>query len=289
MGRSLVVTGAGTGIGLACAQMMAQDGWRVFGTVRSPEAAARFESAVQQDARALIVDVADQTAVQDAAHRVAEALGTERLGGLINNAGVATPGPLLHLEPEELRRQLEVNLVGVHHVTQAFAPLLGAEPKAASQRAGPKGRIVMMSSVSGRSAAPFLGAYAASKHALEGYSESLRRELMLFGVDVLVVAPGPVATPIWDKAREARLERFANTAYGPIIDKFLSVMLDRGGEGLKPEAIAFLVRRLLTEPRPAWRTTMMKRRFFQHTLPHLLPRRWYDRLIAHALALKERP
>ena len=289
MGRSLVITGAGTGIGLACAKAMAANGWRVFGTVRSSEAAARFEAAVGQGAKALIADVVDDAAVRAAAAEVASALGTERLGGLVNNAGVATPGPLLYLEPEELRRQMEVNLLGVHHVTQAFAPLLGAEPAGASDRTGPKGRIVMISSVSGENGAPFVGAYAASKHALEGYSESLRRELMLFGVDVVIVAPGPVATPIWDKAQEAGLERFANTPYGPVIGKFLNYMLDRGRAGLPPEAIAELVQRLLTQARPAHRTVILKGRFLQHTLPQMLPARWFDRLIANALELKERP
>ena len=154
MGRSLVITGAGTGIGLACAKAMAANGWRVFGTVRSSEAAARFEAAVGQGAKALIADVVDDAAVRAAAAEVAAALGTERLGGLVNKAGVAPPGPLLYLEPEELRRQMEVNLLGVHHVTQAFAPLLGAEPAGASDRTGPKGRIVMITSVSGENGAP---------------------------------------------------------------------------------------------------------------------------------------
>ena len=288
MGRSLVITGAGTGIGLACAKRLAGEGWRVFGTVRSAEAAARFEADIGQGAKALMADVTDEAAVRAAAAAVARALGQERLAGLVNNAGVAVPGPLLHLEPEELRRQMEVNLIGVHHVTQAFAPLLGAEPEGASGRAGPKGRIVMISSVSGRSAAPFIGAYAASKHALEGYSESLRRELMFYGVDVLIVAPGSVATPIWDKAETAGLERFANTPYGSIIEKFQSFMLDRGRAGLPPEAISDLVFRLLTRANPAWRTTILKDRFLQHSLPSSLPRRWLDRLIANALELKER-
>lgn len=288
MGRSLVITGAGTGIGLACAQAMARDGWRVFGTVRSTDAAARFEADVGPGAKALIADVTDEAAVRAAAQVVAQALGSERLSGLINNAGVAVPGPLLYLEPEALRQQMEVNLLGVHHVTQSFAPLLGAEPQGASARAGPKGRIVMISSVSGDNGSPFVGAYAASKFALEGYSESLRRELMLFGVDVVIVAPGSVKTPIWDKAENAGLERFANTPYGPVISKFLTYMLDRGRAGLPPEEIAALVRRLLTEARPKHRTVILRDRFMQHTLPSLLPRRWFDRLIANALELKER-
>jgi NAD(P)-dependent dehydrogenase (short-subunit alcohol dehydrogenase family) len=288
MTRSVVITGAGTGIGLGTAQRLARAGWRVFGSVRSQEAAARFQADVGPQATPLIFDVTDEAAVRAGAAQVAQALGQERLAGLVNNAGVAVPGPLLHLEPEELRRQMEVNIVGVHQATQAFAPLLGAEPDGASQRQGPKGRIVMISSVGGRNGAPFIGAYAASKHALEGYSESLRRELLVYGVDVLIVAPGAVATPIWDKAETAGLDRFANTPYGPIIAKFQNYMLDQGRKGLPPEAIGALIERLLTSAGPPVRTTILRNKFMANTLPSLLPKRMVDGFIGNALGLKAR-
>ncbi len=112
------------------------------------------------------------------------------------------PGPLLHLDTEELKRQFEINLFGVHNVTRAFAGLLGAD----EERTGKAGRIVMISSVGGQNGAPFVGPYAASKFALEGYSQSLRRELMLYGIDVIVIGPGAIATPIWDKAETERSE-----------------------------------------------------------------------------------
>jgi short-subunit dehydrogenase len=147
----------------------------------------------------------------------------------------------------------------------------------------------MISSVGGRNGAPFIGAYAASKHALEGYSESLRRELMLFGVDVLIVAPGAVATPIWDKAEAAETERFANTPYAPILAKFQAYFLDQGRKGLPPEAIARLVERLLTQTAPPVRTTILRDKFMQNTLPSLLPKRMVDGFIANALGLKAKP
>ena len=124
-----------------------------------------------------------------------------RLLGLVNNAGIAVAGPLLEASADDFRQQLEVNLIAPMTVIKAFAPLLGTD----RARTGPPGRIVNISSVGGRFAAPFVGLYAASKHGLEGLSQSLRRELMLFGIDVIIVAPGSVATPIWDKAEQIDL------------------------------------------------------------------------------------
>ena len=130
--------------------------------------------------------------------RSAGALNGEKLAGLVNNAGIAVAGPVLGLSADEFRRQMEVNFIGPIIATQAFAPLLGSDPALK----GPKGRIVMISSVAGKNGNPMTSAYSASKHALEGLSESLRRELMLFGIDVIIIAPGAVKTPIWSKAEE---------------------------------------------------------------------------------------
>ncbi len=289
MARSIVVTGAGTGIGLGVAQRLAQRGFAVFGSVRSTQAAALFEATVGHSAKALVFDVTDEAGVREGAAQVAHVLGGARLFGLVNNAGIAVPGPLLHLTAGELRQQMEVNLIGVHHVTQSFAPLLGAESEGASARTGAKGRIVMISSVGGRNGAPFIGAYAASKHALEGYSESLRRELMLYGVDVVIVAPGAVATPIWDKAESEGLSRYGHTEYGPIIAKFQDYFLKQGRNGLPPEAIGRLVERLLTQNAPPVRTTILRDKFMQNTLPSLMPKRMVDGIIARMFGLKAKP
>ncbi len=144
----------------------------------------------------LLFDVTDAARVAAGAEQVAKALGGETLAGLVNNAGIAVAGPLLYLKIDEFRQQLEVNVTGQLIVTQAFASLLMANrdasglPRRSSEGAKP-GRIVMISSVGGKNANPFMGPYNASKFALEGLSESLRRELMLFGIDVIVVAPAP--------------------------------------------------------------------------------------------------
>src|SRR4051794_19203021 len=209
--RSVVVTGASTGIGYGAAKVLTERGFRVFGSVRSEADAGRLQAALGRDFSPLLFDVTDEAAVQASAARVRQALEGEPLFGLVNNAGIAVHGPLLYVPIEEFRQQLEVNLTGQLIVTQAFAPLLvaggvAAGPMPAAVRAG---RIVMMSSIGGRNASPFIGPYNASKFALEGLSESLRRELMLFGIDVIIIAPGAVATPIWEKADRRDVERFA--------------------------------------------------------------------------------
>ena len=156
----------------------------------------------------LLFDVTDEAAVAEAARKVDDGAGRRHAVGLVNNAGIAVAGPLIYLKIDDFAQQLAINLTGQLIVTQAFAPLLGAD----RARQGEPGRIVMISSVGGRNALPFAGPYAASKFAVEGLSESLRRELMLFGIDVVMVAPGAVATPIWDKA-EVDITPFANTPY----------------------------------------------------------------------------
>ena len=180
--KSVVVTGASTGIGWACLKVLIAGGFRVFGGVRKQADADRLAKEFGANFTPLLFDVTDAAAVAAAAGKVRAALGGETLFGLVNNAGIAVPGPLLELSVEDFRRQIDVNLIGQFIVTQAFGPLLGAD----RSLKGPPGRIVMISSISGKTAFPFGGAYAASKFGLEGLSEALRRELMIFGVDVIV-------------------------------------------------------------------------------------------------------
>jgi len=273
--RTLLITGASTGIGRACVARAVTAGARVFAQVRK-----------QSDADSLVAefgvtpvtfDVADDAGVAAGAAQVRQALAGGQLDGLVNNAGIAVPGPLLHLEASELARQMDVNLVGVHRVTKAFAPLMhtGAKSK--------PGRIVMMSSVGGRQAAPFNGAYNASKFALEGYSAALRKELMLFGIDVIVIGPGAIATPIWDKAEAESFDRFANTPFAPALEKVRRHMLKIGHAGLAPEAVADLVWRALTITAPKPRYAIQRRPFRDGFLMRALPSRMLDRLTARWL------
>ena len=198
--QSVVITGVSSGIGLAAAKSLLKAGFRVFGSVRKDADARRLAAELSPDFFPLIFDVTDEKAVKTAAARVRSALNGETLCGLVNNAGIAVAGPLAYLPIDEFRKQLDVNLTGVVIAIQAFAPLLGVD-KALK---GKPGRIINISSASGRKASPFLAPYAASKFGLEGMSEALRQEMMVFGIDVIVVAPGMVATSIWDKAGDRK-------------------------------------------------------------------------------------
>src|SRR5207237_820448 len=219
--QSVVITGASTGIGWATAKLLLDKGFRVFGSVRKQADAARLKSEFGANFTPLTFDITDEAAVLSAAREVRAALGGQTLAGLVNNAGIAVPGPVLELSADEFRRQLDVNVVGPIIATQAFGPLLGSDPSLK----GPKGRIVMISSVAGKNGNPLTPAYAASKHAIEGLSESLRRELMLFGIDVIIVAPGPVKTPIWSKGREdVDMSKYTNSPYLPALQKVTNYM-----------------------------------------------------------------
>src|SRR6201996_526649 len=233
--KSVVITGASTGIGRASAKLLLDKGFRVFGSVRKQADAERLVGEFGGQFVPLLFDVTDEPAVLAAARDVRAALNGETLAGLVNNAGVAMTGPVLGLTADEFRRQMDVNVIGPIISTQAFAPMLGVD----QTLKGPKGRIVMISSVAGKNGNPLSSAYCASKHAVEGLSESLRRELMLFGIDVVIVAPGPVKTPIWGKGQQdLDTVRYGNSPYLAAMQKVTAYMSHLDSIGLPPEKIA---------------------------------------------------
>lgn len=279
MEKTVVVTGVSTGIGRATADVLAAKGWRVFGTVRktADAEALRAEGRIAP----LIMDVSDGPSVEAAAAELRGLLEGRTLNALVNNAGMAVSGPLLQQDVETFRRQIEVNVVGVFTVTRAFAPLLGADP--ALQ--GARGRIVNISSIGGLIAAPFLGAYAASKHAIEGFSDSLRRELQLLDIPVIVVAPGSVATPIWDKAEQQQQPGLAGSIWEKPYRGFESYMVTEGRRGLKPEKVGEIVAEALSAPRPKPRYVADKRPFRNAWVPVHLPKGSIDRAVGKRLGL----
>ena len=278
--RAVVVTGASTGIGHATAKLLLDKGFKVFGSVRKQLDADRLKSEFGANFTPLLFDVTDEPAVLAAAREVRAVLNGETIAGLVNNAGIAVPGPVLELSADEFRRQLDVNVIGPIIVTQAFASLLGSD----SSLKGPKGRIVMISSVAGKNGNPLTPAYAASKHALEGLSESLRRELMLFGIEVVIVAPGPVKTPIWSKGQDVDMSTYKNSPYLPALQKVAAYMKHLDSIGLPPEKIAERVFEALTLARPKVRYQIAPDPL-RHLMTAFLPKRMVDRIIAKRLGL----
>ena len=239
---SVVVTGVSSGIGWGTTNVLLQHGFQVFGSVRKQEDADRLRAQWGKAFTPLLFDITDEQAVRQAAAVVADCLQGQTLSGLVNNAGIAVPAPLIYQPIHEYRQQLEVNLVGPLIVTQAFVGLLGAD----HQRKGPPGRIINISSIGGKIAGPFLGAYHASKFGMEGFSDSLRIELMAHGIDVIVIGPGAVATSIWDKAEQVDISAHENSEYAQAIQAYRAYMIEGGRKGYAPERLGEIVWRALT-------------------------------------------
>ena len=269
----VLVTGASTGIGEATAFHLRELGFDPVAGVRRDEDAERLEGRGLQTVR---LDVTDEA--QIAAAR--EAIGDGVLAGLVNNAGVAVAAPLEYIPLDQFRRQLEVNLIGQVAVTQVFLPAL--------RRAG--GRIVNVSSIGGRVALPLLSPYNASKFALEAVSDSLRRELRLQGIDVIVIEPGGIKTPIWKKGNKLADEMIsemppeAERLYGRLVAgvRRETVKIERE-RGLSPRAVAEVIGTALTVERPRTRYVVGREAKVRATLARLLPDRAMDRLIGRAL------
>jgi len=281
--KYVVVTGASTGIGRGTTRVLVEEGFHVFGSVRKQADAQSLKEEFGDKVTPLIFDVTDEAAVHAGAAKVKEAIGEATLSGLVNNAGIAVAGPLMHIPIADLRYQLEVNTVAPIIVTQAFLPLLGAT------NPPPKdpGTIVNISSVAGKNAAPFLGPYAASKHGLEALSESLRRELMIYGIDSVCIGPGAVATPIWDKAEEVDVTPYMKTDFAGALDNVRAYMIDNGPKGLPPEAIGKLVHEAITNPKRKVRYVAVPNYIEDWLIPRNLPKRTLDKVIGKRLGLKK--
>lgn len=270
--KVVVVTGASSGIGYGVAQELIEYGYQVIGTVRKQEDAERLRAELGPRMRTVLVDVADDEEVQRAAGEIAEMVGERGLAGLVNNAGIAVAGPLMHVDLDELRYQFDVNVVSVVAMTQALLGLLGGR-RGSTQTPG---RVINMNSVSGRMTYPFLAPYAASKHALASISDGMRRELALYGIAVIELMVGAVRTPIWGKASADDLARYGETDYAPGVAQMRATTDDLGKGGMPVERVAREVRRALEAPKPKARYVVVNDYWRGWLLPKLIPASMFD-------------
>lgn len=279
---SVVITGVSTGIGFASTRHLANNGFHVFGSVRRPHDANRLQVELGDRFTPLLFDLRDNTAILKAADVVRAALRGNRLAGLVNNAAMGLGGPLALQPLEEIREQFEVNVMGTIAVTQAFVPLLGSD----ASLKGKPGRIVNMSSIGGKVGFPLMAAYAGTKFALEGISESLRRELLVYGVDVIVIAPHSTDTPLLDKAEAQDTTAYENTPYRNAIKRIVNFIVVEGRKGYRPEHIAQFVKMALTTRKPKPRYSVVPKPLEAWLLTSVFPARIVDRLMAKQFELK---
>lgn len=274
--KTVVITGTSSGIGRATALRLDRQGWRVFAGVRRPEDAAALHRQASDRLSPLSLDVTDAESIAAAVATVQAVVGQAGLAGLVNNAAIAESAPLEFVPLADVRRHFEVNTVGPVAVAQAFLPLL---------RQG-RGRIVNVGSISGRIVLPLLGAYTASKFALEGLTAALRMELAPWGIPVTLIEVGGVTTPIWKKFVLAadglghRLPAQAHALYGPAIAaerrRVLTSVRGRGSIG--PHAVARVIVHALTTPQPRPRYVVGLRAWVGEGL-RLLPEPVRERVI----------
>lgn len=278
---TVVITGASTGIGEACALHLSELGFSVFAGIRKEEDGDRLRRAAGGRVVPLRLDVTDAEQIAAAAERVRASLDGERLSGVVSNAGIAVAGPLEFLPLNELRRQFEVNTIGPVAVVQAFLPMLRTS----------RGRVVLIGSVSGVMSAPFVGAYCASKFAVEAIADAMRMELKPWAIDVVLIDPGEISTPIWEKG-QALAEALMGEAppefhrlYGPAVPKAQAAAEKASRRGRPPKAVAEVVARALTDRRPKARYLVGTDARIQAAVARLLPSRWKDRLVLRVLGM----
>ncbi len=260
----VLVTGAASGIGRAAALLLAGKGFGVYATDMSgPE---MDDLSGTSGIVTLRLDITNDNDVAQVLTFI-EKQGTG-LFGLVNNAGIFSPGPLMALPMERLVSQYNVNVFGTHRITKALFPMLFKS----------KGRIINMSSVAGYVATPFSGPYASSKHAIEGWSDALRRELLPLGVRVVVIEPALINTPLWDRDIEGRIEQYRGTVFYEANKRKLEhETAEAKANGLKPEAVAEAVYRALSisNPKPRY---LVSNNPVQHRLARFLPDALLDRM-----------
>ena len=280
--KSVLITGVSTGIGKACAQLLSSNNYQVFGTVRTENDFEELKKELGTHFHPIIMDVTNKESIYLAKKIIEKKIPNKKLDILINNAGIALGGPIKYIDADIFRKQFEVNLFGVVSVTNAFLELLGA-----TKNNNHQGKIIMISSISGKRSYPFVSPYVASKHALEGFSDCIRKELMLYGIDVILVEPGPVKTAIWDKAPSPNENPFSETEYDSILKKFYKTVIEQGKLGIESDVVSKKIKKIIEMKKPKTRYVITGKKFINYTLPSILPDRIFDKLTAKMLGIRK--
>jgi NAD(P)-dependent dehydrogenase (short-subunit alcohol dehydrogenase family) len=276
---TVVITGASTGIGAACALDCVDRGMTVFAGVRDPRAGETLVAKAGPSLTPITLDVTDEQSIAQSVEAVQRVVGEAGLGGLVNNAGIVIGSPLEVIPLPQLRKQLEVNVIGQIAVTQAFLPLL---------RRG-RGRIVNMGSIAGRGTIPLLGPYSASKYALEALTDALRMELQPWGIQVSIIEPGAIATPIWEKSAkeaeglEASASEEAKALYAEAVIRVRAAIADASQRAIAPDAVVRAVHHALMASRPHTRYLVGSDAKLRAWMVKWLPDRIQDKLLLWAL------
>lgn len=277
--KVLFITGVSSGIGFATADFYLKAGWFVIGTYRKTKDGEYFKNNFSKNFLGIEVDVTDFAKV-DQIPDILKQSGITHIDALVNNAGVALAGPLEYQSFSEFQSIININLIAVFKMTQIILPLL--------KKSNVGARIVNISSVSGENGTPFLGGYCASKHAIEGLSESLRRELNLYGMKVSIVAPGSIKTPIWGKGFDVVAKAYDATEYKNSFRKFLAFASNEVDHALPVEAVVHDINEALTSAAPKFRYAPIPRKFRNWYLAKLFPLKLYDYLTCKALDLNKK-
>lgn len=281
--KTVLITGASTGIGWDSVRALVEKGYRVVATVRTEDDVSRLKQYFHDQVMPIVLDLTRLDHITDLPQILLERYQIKNLDGLVNNAGIAQAGPFLDQDFSVIESTIQINVLAVMKITQVLLPMLGATLQANQK----PGTIVNISSISGTGGAPFLAAYAASKHAIEGFSDALRKELMIFGIKVVVIGPGSIKTPIWNKGFKKIQYRYEKSIYAKPFAKFIAIALSESETALDVTAVSSLVLKSFEDPSPAFRYAPIPRPLTNWYIPKILPKRLFNYLTAKALGLNK--
>lgn len=274
MQKVVLVTGASSGIGWDTVRALTENNFLVVATVRKPEDKERIEKKFNDKVRVILLDVADWSSVDLLPDQLRQKFQIQKLYGLVNNAGIALAAPFSEQDFSEIQNTININVLSVMKITQVLIPMMSENS-----------RIVNISSIAGKNASPFLAAYGASKHAVEGFSDALRKELMLLGIKVSIVAPGSIKTPIWQKGFGLIKEKYLKSVFAESFSRFMKIAGSQEKHALDVGEVSRDILHALTAECPKIRYAPMPRPLVNWYLPKLIPTRIYDKMTAKVLGL----